>query len=221
MKDQKFQIVGLVRNARYRGLRQPVLPVAYTPFQRIDAKGTMQGGTFVIRTVASNPLALASLLRNEIPHARSEFRVSNMRSQRELIDAQTIRERLLAMLARFFGVIALLLASLGLYGVLDYSVFQRRREIGIRMAVGAQPQALALHVTARFFWMLLIGAATGIGLSLASVRYIEPLLYQVRPTALTALLIPALAMMSTALIAALPAVIHAIKIDVARLLRAD
>ncbi len=221
MRGQKFQIIGLVGNARYRYLRQPVLPVAYTLFRRTDAKGAMGGGTFVVRTTASNPLTLASVLRNEIPHGRREFRVSNMRTQRELIEAQTIRERLLAMLARFFGAIALLLAGVGLYGVLDYSVFQRRREIGIRMAVGAEPQELAVQVTARFFWMLLVGAITGFACSLASVRYIESLLYQVRPIAVPVLLIPVIAMLAAAVIAAVPAVIHAIKIDVATLLRAE
>ena len=221
MKGQRFQVIGVVGDARYRDLRQPVLPVAYTPFRRTDASGTMQGGTFVVRTSASNPLALASLLRSEIPRARPEFRVSNIRTQQQLIDSQTIRERLLAILARFFGAIALLLAGVGLYGVLDYSVFQRRREIGIRMAIGAQPRELAVHVTARFFWMVLLGAGAGFAVSLSSVRYIEPLLYQVQPTALPVLLIPVLAMMAAALIAALPAVIHAVKIDAATLLRAD
>ncbi|HEY3454941.1 MAG TPA: FtsX-like permease family protein [Bryobacteraceae bacterium] len=221
MRGQKFQIIGLVGNARYRYLRQPVLPVAYTPFRRIDAKGAMGGGTFVVRTTASNPLTLSSALHNEIPHSRPEFRVSNMRTQQDLIEAQTIRERLLAMLARFFGAIALLLAGVGLYGVLDYSVFQRRREIGIRMAVGAEPQELAVQVTARFFWMLLVGAITGFACSLASVRYIESLLYQVRPIAVPVLLIPVIAMLAAAVIAAVPAVIHAIKIDVATLLRAE
>jgi predicted permease len=219
MDGQKFQIIGLAGNAGYRKLRQPVLPVAYTPFRRTDARGTMQGGTFVVRTMASNPLTLGSLLGHEIPRVRPEFRVSNMRTQQELIESQTVRERLLAMLARFFGAIALLLAGVGLYGVLDYSVYQRRREIGIRMAAGAQPQELAVQVTARFLWMLLAGAAAGLALSVASVRYVEPLLYQVRPTALPVLLMPVLAMMGVAVIAALPAVIHAVKLDVATLLR--
>ena len=190
MRGQKFQIVGLVHDARYRYLRQTVLPVAYTPFRRTDTRGTMQGGTLVVRTSTSNPLALASTLRNEIPRTRPEFRVSNMRTQQELIDSQTIRERLLAMLARFFGVVALLLAGVGLYGVLDYSVLQRRREIGIRMALGAQPRDLAVRVTARVFSMVLLGALTGLALGLASVRYIEPLLYQVRSTELPVLVIP-------------------------------
>src|SRR5204862_3213099 len=67
MRGQKFQIIGLVGDAHYRNLRQPVLPVAYTPFRRADARGAMQGGTLVVRTAASNPLTLASILRNEIP----------------------------------------------------------------------------------------------------------------------------------------------------------
>ena len=89
------------------------------------------------------------------------------------------------------------------------------------MAIGARPQRLAVHVTARFFWMLLIGSATGVAFGLGTVRYIEPLLYQVRATAVPALLIPALAMMGAAVVAALPAVIHAVTIDVATLLRAE
>jgi predicted permease len=221
MRGQKFQIVGLVHDARYRFLRQTVLPVAYTPFRRTDARGTMQGGTLVVRTATSNPLALASILRHEIPRARPEFRVSNMRTQQELIDSQTIRERLLAILARFFGAVALLLAGVGLYGVLDYGVWQRRREIGIRMALGAQPRDLAVRVTARVFSMVVLGALTGLALGLASVRYIEPLLYQVRSTELPVLVIPSLAILGAAALAALPAVIHAVEIDPATLLRSE
>ena len=221
MRGQKFQIVGMARDARYRFLRQAVLPVAYTPFRRTEAKGTMQGGTLVIRAATSNPLALASVLRNEIPRAHPEFRVSNMRTQQELIDSQTVRERLLDTLARFFGAVALLLAGVGLYGVLDYSVLQRRREIGIRMALGAQPRDLAVRVTARVFSRVILGAATGLALGLLAARYIESLLYQVQSTELAVLVIPSLCILGTAVLAALPAVIHAVEIDPATLLRAE
>ena len=213
--------MGLVRDARYRYLRQSVLPVAYTPFRRTEAKGTMQGGTLVVRTSASNPLALASILRKEIPRARPEFRVSNMRTEQELIDSQTVQERLLAILARFFGAVALLLAGVGLYGVLDYSVFQRRREIGIRMALGARPRNLAVRVTARIFSVVLLGAITGLTLGLASVRYIEPLLYRVRSTELPVIAVPFLAILGAAILAALPAIMRALEIDPASLLRAE
>ncbi len=221
MRGQRFQIVGLVEDARYRYLRQPVLPVAYTPFRRNQPEGTMQGGTLVVRTSTANPRALASILRQEIPRARPEFRVSNMRTEQELIDSQTTRERLLAMLARFFGVVALLLAGVGLYGVLDYSVWQRRREIGIRMALGAKPRDLVVRVTARVFSMVLVGALAGLAIGLASGRYIEPLLYHVRSTESPVLMIPCLAILGAALLAALPAVLRAVKIDPAALLRAE
>jgi ABC-type antimicrobial peptide transport system permease subunit len=100
-------------------------------------------------------------------------------------------------------------------------VLQRRREIGIRMALGAQPRDLAVRVTAGVFTMALLGALTGLALGLASVRYIEPLLYQVRPTELRVLVIPSLAILGAAVLAAIPAVIHAVEIDPATLLRAE
>jgi ABC-type antimicrobial peptide transport system permease subunit len=191
------------------------MPVAYVPFQ------PRRSATFMVRTSSANPLALASILRQEVPRARPGFRVSTIRTQAELVRAQTVRERLLAMLAVFFAGVALLLAGIGLYGVLDYGVLQRRREIGIRMAIGAQAGDIARRVTADVFRMVLTGAAAGVMLGMASVRYIEALLYQVRATDLAMLAVPSLAIVGAALAAAAPAVIHAIRIDPVSMLRAD
>ena len=108
----------------------------------MNAKGVLQpkaSGVFIIRTLNTNPMALAfAVPRREVPRARPEFRVSNVRSRRELNQQHTVRERLLAMLAVFFALVALLLSGIGLYGVLDYSVVLRRRELGIWIAIGAQ-----------------------------------------------------------------------------------
>jgi ABC-type antimicrobial peptide transport system permease subunit len=125
------------------------------------------------------------------------------------------------MLALFFAVVALLLAGVGLYGVLDYSVLQRRHEIGIRMAIGAQPGRIARLVTVDVLTMVLAGALTGLALGLASVRYIESLLYQVKATDLAVLALPSLAILAAALLAALPAVIHAVRIDPVIVLRSE
>jgi hypothetical protein len=94
--------------------------------------------------------------RQEIPRARPEFRVSRIRTQLEINQSHTVRERLLAMLARFFAIVALVLAGIGLYGVLHYPVVQRWREIGIRMAMGAPAGAIARLVTWEVFSMVLV-----------------------------------------------------------------
>ncbi len=219
-----YQVVGLVGDIPYRGIRETVLPVAYVPFHMIDGSGALQpvrDGTFIVRTASSNPLALESTLRREVSRARQGFRVSNIGTQAEINRSQTVRERLLAMLALFFAVAALLLAGVGLYGVLDYSVLQRRREIGIRMAIGAQAGEIARRVTVDVFAMVFAGALAGLALGLASVRFIETLLYQVQATDLTMLVVPSLTIFTTALLAALPAVIRAVRIDPVAMLRSE
>jgi putative ABC transport system permease protein len=220
----RFQVVGLVRDARYRNMREPITPTAYVPFQSIDAKGVLQAkdrGTFIVRTSSANPLAMASTLRQEVPAARSEFRVSNLRTQTELIQKHTVRERLLAMLALFFAVVALLLAGIGLYGSLDYSVLQRRREIGIRMALGAQAGDVVRRVTVDVFSMVFVGALAGLGAGIASGRYLETLLHQVKVTDLRLLLLPSIALVAIGLAAALRPVIRAMRIDPVATLRSE
>jgi ABC-type antimicrobial peptide transport system permease subunit len=205
-------------------MRLPIRPTAYVPFHAIDPQGALQPmgrGTFVVRTSTANPLAMASILRQEIPRARPEFRVTNIRAQVEIDLAHHLRERLLAMLGLFFAGVALLLAGVGLYGVLDYSVLERRREIGIRMAIGAQAADIARRVTVDVFAMVLAGALVGLGLGMASARYIEALLFQVKATGLEMLALPSLTILAAALLAALPAVIRAVRIGPAAMLRAD
>jgi predicted permease len=219
-----FEAVGLVGDVAYRNMRDPIYPQAYFPFSSVDDKGAsvpVGEGTFIVRTSIANPLALAPLLRREVPNARPEFRVSGIRTQTEINESQTVRERLLARLAFFFGVVALLLAGVGLYGVLDYSVLQRRREIGIRMAIGAPGSDIAWRVTLDVFSMVLVGALVGAALGLASARYIESLLYQVKSTDAGMLALPSFTILLVALLAAVPAVIRAVRIDPARTLRAD
>lgn len=221
----RMEIVGLIGDARSRDdLRLPIRPTVYIPFQSIDAKGALQPagrGAFVVRTASSNPLALASTLRKEVAHARPGFRVSNLHTQKEFIEASTIRERLLATLGSFFAGIALLLAGVGLYGVLDYSVLQRRHEIGIRIAIGAQAGDVARSVAAEMAFMVLAGVLAGLVLGMASVRSIETLLYQVKPSDLTMLALPSLIILMAALLAAAPAVIRATRIDPVAMLRAE
>ena len=218
------KVVGVVRDAPYRNIHEPILPSVYVPIHRIDSHGVLEpirGATFIVRTASANAMALASILRREVPRARPEFRVNNIRTQAELVRAQTLRERLLATLGLFFAAVSLLLAAVGLYGVLDYSVLQRRREIGIRMAIGAPAGSIARLVTVEIFAMVLMGALAGVALGMASVRYIEALLYQVKAGDPAMLALPAVTILAAALLAALPAVFHAVRIDPVAMLRAE
>ena len=220
----RMQVVGLVRDARYLELREKLLPVAYIPFRQADAKGALQPvrrGTVIVRTARSDPRALAQILSREVARARPEFRVSSVETQAEIDQIYTVRERLLAVLALFFAIVALLLAGVGLYGVLDYSVLQRRREIGIRMAIGAQAGVIARLVTVPAFSMVLAGGLAGLALGMASMRYIESLFYEVKPTDMAALAVPSLTILAAAMLAALPAVIRAVRIDPAAMLRTE
>ncbi len=216
--QQHFEVVGLVPDARYRNMREPITATAYIPIPPADA---LAHATFLVRTSSSNPLALAPTLRHEIPGARSEFRVSNLQTQLSINEAQTVRERLLAMLALFFAGVAVLLAGIGLYGVLDYSVLQRRRELAIRIAIGAPARDIVHSVTADVLAMVLLGTALGAGAGLLLEPYVKSLLFQVKPTDLGSLTLPSMTIVAATLLAGLPAVIRAIRIDSAVLLREE
>jgi hypothetical protein len=223
-KRDRMEVVGLVRDAYYGDIHEPMLPVVFVPVHSTDSTGIfrpLDEETFIVRTTASNPLALASILRQQVPREGVQFHVSNIRTQEQIDQAQTVRERLLATLAFFFGAVALLLAGVGLYGVLNYSLLQREREFGIRLALGARAGDVAREVTARIFAAVSMGAVMGLGLGMTSTRYIASLLYQVKTTEVGVLAFPSLIILATALLAAVPAVIRALRIDPVAMLRAE
>jgi putative ABC transport system permease protein len=224
LRDVQFQVVGLVGTARYLNMRQSIPPVAYNPFHWTDGADWTRltdQGTFIVKTSGENPQMLASVLRKEVSRARPDFYVSNIRTQEELIRMHTVRERLLTMLALFFAAVGLLLAGVGMYGVLDYSVFQQRREIAVRLALGAQAGDIARRVAVEVMVMVVVGTAAGLAVGLASVRYIESILYEVKAGDPAVAAIPSLAILAAALLAALRALMRAVRIDPASVLRSE
>ncbi len=211
-----FRVVGRVADARYRDMREPIAPVAYVPFTSEYLRAT-----FIVRTVSGNPLTMASGLRQEIVRSRADFHVSSIRTQNELVRSHTVRERLLAMLALFFAAIALLLAGVGLYGLLNDAVVQRQREIGIRLALGAKPSAVAIRIAMQTLVMVLIGVVVGFAFALAGVSYIKSLLYGVKVTETWVLAAPGAIILLLAFIASMPATFTAARVDPARTLRAE
>ncbi len=208
----RMEIVGYVRDASYQSLREPFHPTVYLP------QGEQSQGTFIVRTTG-DPLQLASVLRQEITQARSDFHVRSLDTQDSFVRRQLIRERLLATLSMFFGIVALALAAIGLYGVLNYSVVQQRREIGIRLALGASSPHVVRRVTAGILGMVFLGLAVGVTGGVAGGRFLESLLFEVRMTDLSMVAIPVLTLLGAVVLAALPPAIRAARIDPAQTLR--
>jgi len=218
------KVVGVTLDIPDHDLREPNRAVFYVPFAGIDAKSapTVENfATFVIHTNTQNALALADSLRQLIAQRHNGLRVSNVTTQLDLVRDQTIRERLIAMLAAFFAAVALLLAGIGLYAVLNYSVLQRRREIGIRMAMGSTRAGIVRIVTVDVFLMIALGGCAGVALGFGAARYVESLFYQVKATDADMIVLPAFALLLTALVATLPAVLRALRTNPTEILRAE
>ena len=209
-----LEIVGYVHDAVNARLREPIRPMVYVPLGGGSLKSVM------VRT-AGDPLPMAPILRREIARANSDFRVHQIQPYSSFIDWQLVRERLLALLSAFFAMVALALAAIGLYGVLNYSVTERRREIGIRMAIGARSAQVVWPIAAGAASMVALGAAFGVAAGLASGRLFGTLLYEVKPTDTGAVAGPLMILLAAALLAAFPPAIRAARIDPAMTLRSE
>jgi predicted permease len=219
----RYEIVGVVGNARYRNLREPIMPTAYVPLSSLDAAGAprrLAQESLFVRTSVTDQASLAPALRRAV-QARPGFRVSTFRTQQEIDDAQTVRERLLATLAWFFSIVALALTAIGIYGLLYYTVQQRQREIGICRAVGATGPDVVRRVTSRVALLLAAGMVGGLAAGLGASRFLTALLYDVRATDLRQLALPAVAVVAAGFLAAMPPVLRALRVNPTVILRSD
>jgi len=171
-KSPGFQIIGVVGDAKYNSLRREVNPTFYDPSTGSDA-------VFELRT-ATNPTSMVPAVRNIVRHESEDLALSEISTQIEAIDRQLSSERITAQLSAFFGLLALVLACLGLYGLLSYEVTRRTREIGIRMAVGAQSHNVVRLVLRKALWLILAGGVVGIGASLGVTRLLASFLFGVK-----------------------------------------
>ncbi len=176
-KSPALEIVGVARNAKYRSLREQQLPFIYIPL----AQEHQRGMTLIVRA-ADDPAALVSSVRNEVRSLNKDVPVYAVKTMTEQIGAALAPDRMIAALLSTFGGAALLLAAVGLYGVMAYSVAQRTREIGIRMALGAQGGDIARLVVGQGLLLILIGAVAGLAMSLALTRVLASLLFNVSAT---------------------------------------
>ncbi len=208
------QIVGYVADTVYRDMREPMHAVIYLP------QGEKWHNTFLVRT-AGDPLPMIPVMRRALAAAGLNYGVHLVQPESLLLRWQTLRERLLASLSLFFAVVAMLLAAIGLYGVLNYSIAWQRREIGIRMALGARPLQIVRRTARSFAMATSIGVAAGLGAGAACGRFLESLLFGIKAGDLRALAVPILLLIVVALAAALPPALRAVRIDPAETLRAE
>jgi len=167
------EIVGVVADAKYQGLRHEITPTAYVPLSDGCA-------SFELRT-AANPKALIPAVREVVNEIDSNIPVLAVKTQTEEIERQLYQERLIAALSTVFALLALVLACIGLYGLLSYEVTQRRHEIGVRMALGAQSRDVLHLVVGQGIALAVTGAVMGIGAAVAVTRFLQSLLYEVKP----------------------------------------
>ena len=150
----------------------------YQPYQQTPNLDF--GATYEVRTSLS-PASIAPSLRKAVQAIDPDLPLQEIRTQQGQIDASMQQERIIAALTASFGVLALVLASVGVYGVMAYSVAQRTSEIGIRMALGALPREVLTMVLREATWIAFVGITCGIGTTLLSTRLVTSLLYGLHP----------------------------------------
>jgi putative ABC transport system permease protein len=190
----EYQIVGLVADAKYVSLREPAPPTLYTAWGQSDTASSSAIITLRVNGAADGYRATAL---SAIQRVHKEA-VVNFRTFEEDIQAAMIQERLIASLSAFFGGLALLLAAIGLYGVMSYSVARRRNEIGIRMALGAAPDSVMRLVLANVALVTLIGLAVGVGLAIGTGRFVNTLLFGLVASDMTMVVVAAVTLASAA-----------------------
>jgi predicted permease len=211
-------IVGVVANEKFHGLAEAAPIGVYTPLaQTPSASGD---GVLLVRT-AGDPTALAGAVRTAIHDLDPGLAVFGLEPLANAVTRSTAERRFTMTVLGIFAALALVLAAVGVHGVLSYGVVQRRREIGIRMALGAKPSGMLRLVMGEGFGLTLAGLALGLAGALVATRLLASLLYGVTPTDPTTFLgVAAVLVMVAAAATAVPAW-RAAKVDPARALRAE
>jgi predicted permease len=204
-KTRRWEIVGVAGDTKDSVLRREIHPAVYLPL-------TGGGAHFEVRT-ASNPSSLIPSVRDVAKRLDSNLPLFAVRTQSESIEGLVTQERVIARLASFFGLLALVLACVGLYGLLSYEVTRRTREIGIRISLGAERRDVTRLIIVRGMRLTVAGVCAGAAGGLALTRVLSSLLFDVRPTDWPTYLFAALLLASVALLASYIPAWRAAKVD--------
>ena len=210
------EIIGVVSDAKYRSLREPVPPTVYS----LVLKDFDSGFILHVRT-RNNPEAIMSPIRDLLRSLDPQLPIIEARTLREEVEMSLWQERLLAELSSIFGLIAALLASIGLYGALDYAVKSRTREIGVRVALGAEPVRIVTLLSRETLLLVGAGVAVGFCAYAGAAASIQKVLYGVRPWDALGLSAAVVIITATAVVATAAPIWRGIRIDPAASLRVE
>ena len=212
----QMEIVAVVRDTQYNGLRDAAPATMYVPYGQ-SPLGTM---SFVIRT-AGDPAAAMPAIRSAVQQVDSNLPLMAMSTQAQQIEERFTQERVFARAYTLFGGLALLVAAIGLFGLMSYSVTRRTTEIGIRMALGAQRQTVLQMILRESFVVVVIGLVIGVAVALASGRFVATLLFGLEPTDAATTAVAATLMLSVSAIASYLPARRAARLDPMLALRHD
>ncbi len=176
----QIEVVGVVRDVKYSELREPAPATMYVPYNQ-NPVGAM---AFVIRT-SSDPTAAMTGIREAVRQVDANVPLTDMSTQMEQIERRFMQERVFAQAYTLFGGLAVLVASIGLFGLMSYSVTRRTTEIGIRMALGAQQQSVLQMVMRESLLLVAAGVVIGVAVALGAGRFVSSLLFGLEATDLT------------------------------------
>jgi predicted permease len=204
-----FEVVGVVPDARYTQLRQDNPPTVYAPYLQQTSFSQMN---FEVRT-ESDPVSMIPAIHEAVRQVDKNLPLFDVKTQSRQIEESVTRERSFAHLTTIFGVLAILLAAIGLYGVLAYSVAQRTREIGIRMALGAQKRDVLGLVIGHGMLIVVVGTLIGLFAAYSATGVVTTMLYGVTPNDWITFAGVSLLMLAVALLACLVPALRAARTD--------
>ncbi len=216
--EHPMTIVGVVEDATQRTVREGALMTVYTPLaQVLEPEGLV---TMAVR-VRSAPVALAASLRDDVRGLSPDVVVDNIRTMEQQIGSTLVRERLVALLSSAFGLLALAMSCIGLYGVVSFDVSRRLRDIGVRMALGAQRGSVIWHVLRAGLVVSLAGIVAGLAATVAATRMLSALLFDITSRDPLTLAAAAMLLVLTAMTASFLPAHRASRVDPVVVLRAE
>jgi predicted permease len=187
LKDRDVEIVGVAKNVRYGALKGEFREIAYLPFQQ-GSYFPVEEMTFALRT-SGDPLRYLNAVRAIVTQADARVPLTDVKTEAAQIDQMMNQEIILAKLCTAFAMLALLIACVGLYGTMSYTVARRTGEIGIRMALGSPRGSVVWMVLREVLVLAGLGLALGVPTALGISRFVESFLFDVKPNSPPALIL--------------------------------